>query len=355
MPVRAARLRQISSVLATDAVMSTAMAAILNLRVLSEAQVKSLATMREAIEIQKEAFALVAGGDSLPRLRHWIDRHNDDPPCLVGFLPSFLTGGRGYGVKIISDFYGQRGHDLPHMMAIVVVCDGRTGAPRAVMEGGHLTDLRTGATTGLAVDLLARRDARVATIFGAGRMAHNQMEAISEVRDLQTVWVCSRTESRARAYIAEMQAMGGRIPQDIRLAPSPKQCVEASDIVITATTAETPVFDGGDLRPGTCVVAGGAYREVDSETIRRAAKVVVDMKENVHAAVFRQPLAEKVLAEDDIAELGELVLGRRPGRRTADEITFCKTEGVPTQDLVTAQYILRKAEERGIGTLVPIL
>lgn len=331
------------------------MAAALTLRVLSEAQVKSLATMREAIEVQREAFALQADGSSVPGLRRWLHMQEQEPPCLVGFLPAFLTRARGYGVKIISDFYGQRGHGLPHMMAIVVVCDGRTGAPRAVLEGGHLTDLRTGAATGLAVDLLARRDARVATIFGAGRMARNQMEAISEVRDLETVWVCSRTESRARAYIAEMQAMGGRIPRDLRLAASARQCVEASDIIITATTAEGPLFDGRDLRPGTCVIAGGAYREVDSETIRRAAKVVVDMKENLHAPVFRPPLEERLIREEDIAELGELVLGRKPGRETAEEITFCKTEGVPAQDLVTAQYVLRKAEAQGIGTLVPIL
>lgn len=331
------------------------MDAVLTLRILSESQVKSLATMREAIEVQKEAFAMVADGRSVPGLRRWLDRHGQDPACLVGFLPSFLEQGRGYGVKIVSDFYGQRGHHLPHMLAIMVVCDGTTGAPRAVLEGGHLTDLRTGAATGLATDLLARKDARVAAIFGAGRMARNQMEAICEVRDLQTVWVCSRTEARARAYIAEMQAMGGRIPQDIRWEPSPRRVVEAADIIIAATTAETPLFDGRWVRPGAFVLAGGAYREVDSEIFRRAARVVVDMKENLHAAVFREPLAEQVIAADDVAELGELVLGRRPGRESDDEITFCKTEGVPTQDLVTAQYILRRAEEQGIGTLVPIL
>jgi len=332
------------------------MATVLNLRVLSESQIKSLATMREAIEVQKEAFALQAGGASVPGLRRWLHRKHEDPPCLVGFLPAFLTNGRGYGVKIVSDFYGQRASGMSHMMAIVVVCDGKTGAPRAVMEGGHLTDLRTGAATGLAVDLLARRDARIAAIFGAGRMARNQMEAICEVRDLETIWVCSRTESRARAYIAEMHAKGGRIPKDIRLAPSAKECVEASDIVITATTAETPLFRGRDLRSGTCVVAGGGYREVDSETLRRAGKLVVDMKETVaHTPVFTVPIDEGVIRAEDIAELGELVLGRKPGRETREEITFCKTEGVPTQDLVTAHYILRKAEERNIGTLIPIL
>ncbi|HLW60971.1 MAG TPA: hypothetical protein VKV57_13780 [bacterium] len=332
------------------------MSGILNLRVLSASQVKSLASMREAIEIQKEAFALQAGGASVSGLRHWLDRKDDDPPCLVGFLPAFLTDGRGYGVKIVSDFYRLRGSETPHMMAIVVVCDGNTGAPRAVIEGGHLTDLRTGATTGVAVDLLARRDARVATIFGAGRMARNQMEAICEVRDLETIWVCSRTEARARAYITDLQVKGGRIPRDIRLAASAKQGLEASDIIVTATTAERPLFDGRDLRPGTCVVAGGASREIDSETLHRAGKLVADMKETVaHTPVFTVPIGEGIIREDDVAELGELVLGTRPGRETAEEITFCKTQGVPAQDLVTAQYILRKAEERGVGALIPLL
>jgi ornithine cyclodeaminase len=330
------------------------MGELVSLRVLSESQVRSLMTMREAIEVQKEVFALQARGDSVPGLRRWL-HVKDDPACLVGFLPAFLTRGRGFGVKIVSDFYGLRGHALPHMMAIVVVCDGQTGAPRAVMEAGHLTDLRTGAATGLAVEYLARRDARVATIFGAGRMARNQADALAEVRDLETLWISSRTEARARAFIAELEARGGRLPRDIRLAPSARDCVPQSDIVVTATTAEAPVFDGRDLRPGTCVVAGGAYREVDEETLRRAAKIVVDMKENMQNPNLAPLLEAGTLEAADVAELGDLVLGQRPGRETADEITFCKTEGVPTQDLVTAQVILRRAEERGVGTLVPIL
>ena len=330
------------------------MTATLSLRILSESQVKGLASMREAIDVQREAFALQARGESVAGLRRWV-RMKDEPACLVGFLPAFLTEGRGFGVKVVSDVYGLRGQDLPHMMAIVVVCDGRTGAPRAVLEGGHLTDLRTGAATGLAVELLARRDARVATIFGAGRMARNQLEAICEVRDLETVWVMSRTEARARAYVAEVGAKGGRIPRDVRLARSPRECVSVSDIVVTATTAEAPVFDGRDLRPGTCVVAGGTYREVDEETVRRAAKVVVDMRENIDNPVLTPLLEAGELNAADVAELGDLVIGRRPGRETPEEITFCKTSGVPTQDLVTAQYILRRAEERGVGTLVPIL
>jgi ornithine cyclodeaminase/alanine dehydrogenase-like protein (mu-crystallin family) len=330
------------------------MTARLSLRILSESQVKGLASMREAIDVQREAFALQARGDSVAGLRRWL-RMKDEPECLVGFLPAFLTEGRGFGVKIISDFFGLRGQDLPHMMAIVVVCDGRTGAPRAVLEGGHLTDLRTGAATGLAVDFLARRDARVACVFGAGRMARNQIEAICEVRDIETVWVMSRTEARARACIAEQQARGGRIPRDIRLARSSLDCVPVSDIVVTATTAEAPVFAGRDLKPGTCVIAGGTYREVDEETVRRAAKVVVDMKENIDNPVLTPLLEAGDLSLADVAELGDLVIGRRPGRETPEEITLCKTSGVPAQDLVTAQYILRRAEERGVGTLVPIL
>jgi ornithine cyclodeaminase len=330
------------------------MTATVSLRILSESQVRGLASMREAIDVQREAFALQARGDSVVGLRRWL-RMKDEPECLVGFLPAFLTEGRGFGVKIISDFFGQRDGSLPHMMAIVVVCDGRTGAPRAVLEGGHLTDLRTGAATGLAVELLARRDARVATLFGAGRMARNQVEAISEVRDLETVWIVGRSEARARAFVDELRARGGRIPRDVRLAGSPREGVAAADIVVTATTAEAPVFDGQDLRPGTCVIAGGTYREVDETTVRRAGKIVVDMKENVDNPVLSPLLEAGHLTVADVAELGELVIGRRPGRETPEEITLCKTSGVPAQDLVTAQYILRRAEEREVGTLVPIL
>jgi ornithine cyclodeaminase/alanine dehydrogenase-like protein (mu-crystallin family) len=327
-----------------------------NLRVLNEAQVRSLATMREAIDVQKEAFALQARGASVPGLVRWLDREHETPTCLVGFLPAFLSGGRGYGVKIVSDFYGQRAAGHARMTALVVVCDGTTGAPRAVIAGGHLTDLRTGAATGLAVDLLARRDARVAAIFGAGRVARNQIEALCEIRDVETVWVCSRTEERARAYAEELRERGGRIPHDVRLARSAREAVAAADVVITATTARTPVFDGRDLRPGACVVAAGAHREVDSETLRRACKIVTDMRETLAwAPVFMAPLAEGAIGEGDVAELGELVIGARPGRETADEITFCNTQGVPVQDLATAQYILQKAEERNIGVLVPFL
>ena len=132
------------------------------------------------------------------------------------------------------------------MMAIVVVCDGRTGAPRAVLEGGHLTDLRTGAATGLAVELLARHDARVATIFGAGRMARNQLEAICEVRDLETVWVMSRTEARARAYVAEVGAKGGRIPRDIRLARSARECPPAVASLRGSRAAAAPASAGSE-------------------------------------------------------------------------------------------------------------
>ena len=328
----------------------------MNLRVLSEAQVKGLATMREAIDVQREAFALQARGVSAPGLVRWLDREAETPSCLVGFLPAFLGGGRGFGVKIVSDFYGRRDPATPHMAATVLVCDGTTGAPRAVISAGHLTDLRTGAATGLAVDLLARRDARVAAIFGAGRVARNQAEALCEVRDVETIWVCGRTESRLQAYTADLRARGGRIPGDVRIARSTRDAVAAADVVITATTARAPVFDGRALRPGTCVVTAGAHREVDSETLRRAGKIVADMREAVAwAPVFTVPLGEGVVQEADIAELGELVLGLRPGRESPEEITFCNTQGVPVQDLVTAQYVLRKAEERNIGTVIPLL
>jgi ornithine cyclodeaminase/alanine dehydrogenase-like protein (mu-crystallin family) len=157
-----------------------------------------------------------------------------------------------------------------------------------------------------------------------------------------------------------MAAVGAPVPADIRVVPSREAAVRDADIVVAATTAHTPVFDGRHLKPGAFVVAAGAYeasaREVDSETIRRASKRVIDSKADclADAGDLQIPLAEGILKESDIAGIAEVVAGTRPGRERADEITYYKSTGVPIQDLVTAQAVERRAAARGIGTVIEI-
>jgi ornithine cyclodeaminase len=323
------------------------------IRILSEDDIKRCGSMREAIDWQREAFGLYSGGQVVRGLHQWI--HVQRPDGVIGFLPGIIKDGGGFGVKMLSAFTDETTHRYV-TLGVVLVADGKTGEPRGLLEGGAVTDLRTGAATGLAIDLLARRDARVAAIFGAGHVAINQIEALCEVRDIERIWVLSRTPSRALAFIGAMQARGGRIPQDFRLASSPREAIEQADVIITATTSTSPLFTGRDIPPGACVVAAGGCvpesGEVDVETIRRSSKVAVDMRETCACGELAVPIAQGVIREDDVAELGEIVLGRRKSREDRHEITFCKTIGVPIQDLVTGRHLLERAEALGIGQVV---
>ena len=329
----------------------------MKLRILSEDDVRAVITMADTIPLQAEAFTLLAQGRTVEGLRSFA--LSETPPGVAIFNPSFLKGGKGYGVKVVSDFYENPKRGAPRMSALVALFDGETGLPRTVMEGGYLTDLRTGAGTALAAQHLARPECRTLAMIGAGRVARNQLRALCEVCHIDKVWLSTRTPARGAEFIERMAAAGGRVPTDIELVESPEAAVAEADIVVAATTAHDPVFDGRALRPGTFVAATGAYeataREVDSETIRRASKWVVDSLDNVrNAGDLVIPMAEGVIEEGQVAGIADVVAGRRSGRESDDEITYYKSMGVPIQDLITAQYIERRAEERDIGTVIDI-
>ena len=330
----------------------------MKLRILSESDCRAVLDMAMAIDIQGEAFTLLAAGRSVEGLRSTASSEN--PPGVAIFNPCFLREGKGYGIKVISDFYDNDKRGVVRMSGLVCLFDGETGHPQTVLEAGYLTDLRTGAGTGLAARYLARKDSKVLTIIGAGRVARNQLEALAELFDLETVFLSTRSAARANEFIERMSKAGGRFPKDIRLTDDREAAIRQSDIVVAATTSETPVVNGAWLKPGTFVASVGAYdvsmREVDSETIRRASKRVIDSRTDcLHdAGDFMIPVGEGIIQRDEVAEIAEVVSGARPSRQSDDEITYYKSIGVPIQDLVTAQHMARLAKERGIGSEIEI-
>lgn len=330
----------------------------MKLRILTEADCRALLGMDEAIDIQGEAFTLLAEGRSVEGLRSFAT--SDAPPGVAIFNPCFLKDGRGYGIKVVSDFYRNSERGLPRMTAIVALFDGETGAPRTIMEGGYLTDLRTGAGTGLAARFLARKDSRVLAVVGAGRVARNQIEALAAVLDLETILVATRTAARGRELVERVRAMGGRVPRNVRLLDSVEDAVRSADAVVVATTAHAPVIDGRWLKPGTFIAAVGAYepsaREVDTETVRRAKRRVIDSRSDClgHAGDLVIPASEGVISLDSVHEIADLVAGRAAGRQDEGEITYYKSIGVPIQDIVTAQHIERRAIARQIGMAIEI-
>jgi ornithine cyclodeaminase/alanine dehydrogenase-like protein (mu-crystallin family) len=330
----------------------------MELRILSENDVRSVLRMADSIDLQAQAFTALATGQSIEGLRSFA--LSETPPGVAIFNPSFLKEGKGYGLKVVSDFYQNESRGVPRMSALVALFDGMTGQPRTVMEGGYLTDMRTGAGTALAARFLARKDSRVVSIFGAGRVARNQLEALCVELSIERVVVATRSRERGEEFIDRMRVAGNGVPQDIQLVEDRAQATAEADIVVCGTTSHDPVFPGTSLRPGTFVVGAGAYapdmREVDTETIRRASKHVIDSKNDCleDSGDLQMPSKEGAFDIERVVEIADLIAGRAPGRESEEEITFYKSMGVPIQDLVTAQFVEARATDQGIGIVIDI-
>ncbi len=322
--------------------------------ILNAEQVRQALPMKQVVEAMKQAYAaLSAGRAEVPlRARLNIPPHQALTLCMPAYVQAETE--EALAVKIVTIFPKNPMHGLPYIQAAVLVLQADTGRPLALLEGATLTAIRTGGGSGAAIDLLARPDSRVVAIFGAGAQGRTQLEAACTVRSIETAWIYDRNRERAERLAAEL-AGRGPIPSDVRVADSPRQAVQEADIICTATTSSTPVFDDADLKPGVHISAIGSYtpemQEVPAETVLRA-RVVVDSRSAVlaEAGDLIQPIRQGRMSEDHIyAELGEIVLGRKVSRQSAEEITCFKSVGVAVQDAMAAQLALKNADIMGLG------
>lgn len=322
--------------------------------ILSANDVRKALPMKETIEAMKQAYASLSDGRAEVPLRTRLPIANHD--ALALFMPAYVQSGEAdaLAVKIVSIFPNNPARGLPYIQAAVVAFDAATGKVSAMLEGAALTAIRTGAGSGAAIDLLARKDSKTVAIFGAGAQGRTQLEAACSVRKIEKAWIYDSNPERAEAFAKEM-AGKGPIPADLEPASSPQAAVHAADIICTATTATSPVFSDADLKPGTHISAIGAYTpdmvEIPPETVKRA-KVFADSRSAVleEAGDLIQPMKNGLISQSHIrAELGEVVLGKNPGRESESEITFFKSVGVAAQDAIAAQLALKNADKMGIG------
>ena len=313
--------------------------------------------MAQTIQAMKRAYAALSSGDAqVPlRVRLPIPAHQ----AVSLFMPAYVQDKEGgsLAVKVVSLYPQNLARGLPLIHAAVLAFEAHTGRPVALLEGGALTAIRTGAASGAATELLARPDSRVAAVFGAGVQGRTQLEAVCSARGIQTAWVYDPNPERAAAFIEEM-AGAEPIPKDLRSAATPAQAVAQADVICAATTSSTPVFADRDLKPGVHINGVGSYtpemQEIPSETIRRAY-VVVDSRAATlaEAGDLVQPLAQGLITPEHVqAEIGEIILGRKPGRTHPEQITFFKSVGVAVQDAVAAQLALENAHRMGLGQRV---
>lgn len=327
----------------------------MKLRLYSAADVNRALPMAEAIEGVKAGYVQLSAGRAQIPLRTPLDVSPDNVTLIMPFYTP--DGGGALGLKLVSVFGDNVARGLPLIHSVVLAVDPMTGAPQALIEGGTLTAIRTGAASGAATDVLARPDAAVAAIFGSGVQARRQLEAVCTARSIERVWVYSL--AGAEEFAAEM-AGHGPIPADIRIAESPRQAVAEADVICTATTSRKPVFDGRDLKPGAHINGIGSFtpqmQEIDAFAVRRA-RVVVDSIAAVlaEAGDLIIPLNAGEIGRDHIdTELGEVIAGIKPGRTSPEQITFFKSVGVAVQDAMAAQIILRNGSALELGTAIDL-
>lgn len=325
--------------------------------ILNSHDVRQALPMAQAIEAMRRAFAAMARGSALvpPRIHMSIDRH--EGVCLV--MPAHLRdeGGESLTVKVVNLFAGNAKRGLKRIHAAVTVMDASTGVPIALLEGGALTAIRTGAAGGLATDLLARPDSRVVTMIGSGVQARTLLEAVCTVRRVEQVRVFSRSRRNVQSFIAEV-AGHGPIPRDVVAADSAGEAARGTDILCTATTAGAPVIDDADIPAGAHLNLIGTYeygkQEVEGRTVARCAVFVDDRAAAWHeAGDLIQPLRQGLIDESHVlADLGELVTGTKPGRTSEAQVTLFKSVGLAVQDAAAASAALANAAAMGLGQRV---
>jgi ornithine cyclodeaminase/alanine dehydrogenase-like protein (mu-crystallin family) len=305
----------------------------LKLLVLSEHDVEELLTMAECIAVMEDALAALARGEVHNPLRQAI--RAPGAPGLLGLMPAWRASGTPYyGLKEVCVFPENPKRGLDTHLGAVILHSGETGEPLAVINAAAVTAIRTAAVSAVATKLLAREDAKVLTILGAGVQARSHREAIPLVRKVEEIRMCGR---------------GGNAEEAVR----------GADIIVTATSSREPVLRREWLAPGVHINAVGssiaAARELDGATVA-AASLFVDRRESTlnESGDYLFAVVEGSIAGPDHikAELGEILTGAAEGRISADEITLFKSLGLAVEDLAAAAFLFEQATRLGRGTRV---
>lgn len=324
--------------------------------VLNRNEVASILTMKDAIDVVEQSFRDLAEGNADMPLRPTI--RVSQPPGLINVMPAYLGKMRALGMKLVSSYLENPvKFGIPTVQATILYCDSESGQLLAIMDGGYITAVRTGAASGVATKYLARPNSRIIGLLGSGIQAETQLQAVCAVREIKRAQVFSPTPAHRKSFA---ERMSGKLGIEIIPVDHPAEAVKGCDIVIAASSAKTPIVSGDWLSPGTHINAIGSHaantRELDESTIKRS-KVVVDSME----AALREggdiliPIADGVIGQDHIyGELGELVIGRKPGRTTNDEITLFKSHGLAIEDVSTAKLVYEKAKSQGKGVELTI-
>jgi ornithine cyclodeaminase/alanine dehydrogenase-like protein (mu-crystallin family) len=313
---------------------------------LTEADVEQLLDMPAVIEAVEEAF------------RQWADGKAMNVPRSRAKAPGIVLHSMSAAAEYLG-LVGWKNYTTTQTGAqfLVGLYDAETGELETLIEADRLGQLRTGAATGVAVQWMASMDAAEMGLFGAGKQARTQLEAVSIARPIKHCFVYSRNQARRERFAAEMSA---KLGIEVQPVDRPQEAAKDLPIVVTATASAVPVFDGNDLSEGTLVCAVGSNwprrAEIDAHTIRRADNVVCDSVEacKIEAGDFAEALEKGVFDWSRAVNLADVVAGKAVGRNNRQSVTLFKSVGLAIEDVAAGGRLLKIAKAKGAGRWIMV-
>ena len=321
--------------------------------ILTQRDVVELLSMTDCIDVMGRALGALTRGESILPLRTVMKLPSGKDFFAV--MPAFAASPDSMGAKVITVFPGNHGTSLDSHQGAVLLLDAATGTVQALLDAASITAIRTAAVSALATRHLARATADDLAILGSGVQARSHLEAIALVRPLRRIRIWSRDTARAKALARSASDF-----THIEITSTAQEAVHGASIICTTTAAAEPVLRGEWIADGAHVNAVGAStpksRELDTAAIVRSV-LFVDRRESALAEPgdILIPIAEGAIkASHIVAELGDVVTGRHPGRTSDKEVTVFKSLGLAVEDVAAAQFVYTRAVERSIGTVVDL-
>lgn len=323
--------------------------------IVNQSEVPRLLPMGECIDVMADALKTLARGEVILPLRPvmWMP----EKVGALGMMPAYIGDLKIMGVKVVSVFPGNQGTEYDSHMGAVMLFEAEHGRPLAMIDASEITAIRTAATTGVATKLLAREDAGDLAILGSGVQARTHLEAMLLVRTIRRVRVWSRTREHAEEFAERELEHHGVMVEPTETV---QDAVKGADLICTTTAAPQPILFGKSISHGAHINAVGSSipftRELDTAAVVKS-RLFVDRRESTlnEAGDFLFPKKEGAIADNHIlGEIGEILLGRVEGRRSADDITLFKSLGLAVEDLAAARHVYQRALESGMGTSVEL-
>lgn len=306
--------------------------------------------MSSAIMIAEQAFK--AKGQGRVQMPAKIYLHLDKYKGDFRAMPAYINGTQACGIKWVNVHPKNKEHGLPSVMALIIINDPKTGFPLAVMDGTHITNLRTGAAGGIAAKYLARKNSSRLAMIGCGIQAQTQLMALNEIFNIEAVSLYDLIPSQTEVFLKKTRYLGLKMSV-LRGIP---ECLEEADIVVTTTPSRKPIIKPEWINKGTHINAIGAdapgKEELEAKILKKAKIVVDDIAQAAHSGEINVPIAKKIITKRNIhANLADIITAKKQGRTSNNEITVFDSTGLAILDVAMAHYIYQQAKKNEIGKM----